>query len=200
MKASIRTALAVSLTGLAMTATAAPDFSGVPSGSYQLDPTHAYVTFSYNHLGLSNPQLSFDDFSVDLNLDSEDPTKSMVNVTIQANSIVAGSEIWKEHLSGEDFFNISEYPEITFQSTSVEAGEGDTLIVTGDLQIKDQSAPVELEVTINNAMEHPMNGKPVIGLDATGQTLRSDFGIDKYAPNVSDEVDLMISAEMTKVE
>ena len=59
-----RTALA-GLVLAATTATAA-DFSEVPSGMYALDSTHAYINFQYNHLGFSNPTLSFDDFTVDL--------------------------------------------------------------------------------------------------------------------------------------
>jgi len=54
-------------------AVAAGDVTEVPSGLYTLDPTHAYLQFQYNHLGLSNPILSFDDFSINLKLDNENP-------------------------------------------------------------------------------------------------------------------------------
>ncbi len=42
----------------------AADLSAVPSGLYSVDPTHAYINFQYNHLGLSNPTLGFDDFTM----------------------------------------------------------------------------------------------------------------------------------------
>ena len=200
MKTLHQTLIASALAGVATGAIGAADLSAIPSGSYEVDPEHAYVTFSYNHLGLSNPQLSFDDFTVDLNLDNEDPTKSMVNVTISANSIVAGSETWKDHLTSADWFDVAKYPDITFQSTTIEPQDDGSMKVNGDLKIKDQTSPVTLTVMVNNAMEHPMNGTPTLGLDATGTTLRSDFGMDKFAPNVSDEVELMISAELAKVE
>lgn len=191
----------VALAALAVSSTLAhaAELGAVPSGSYQVDPTHAYITFQYNHIGLSNPMLSFDDFTIDLNLDNEDPTKSMVTVTVDANSVVAGSDIYKEHLTGPDFFATSDHPEITFQSSTVESS-GDGYKVMGDLTIKGQTKPVTLDVVINAAMNHPMSGKPVIGLDATGQVLRSDFGVDKFAPNISDEVALNISAELVKAE
>ena len=174
----------------------AADLSGVPSGLYTVDPTHAYVTFSYNHLGMSDPVLSFDDFTVDLNLDNEDPTKSTVMVTIDANSIVAGSDKWKDHLVGDKFFDTANHPEITFTSTSVEAARDGNYKVMGDLTIKGESKPVALDVTINAAMNHPMSGDPVIGLQADSQLLRSEFGMTTALPHVSDEIALSVTAEL----
>jgi len=178
----------------------AVDLTAVPSGSYEVEPTHAYINFQYNHLGLSNPTLSFDDFKVDLNLDTNDPTKSMVMVTIDPSSIIAGSDIWKEHLTGTDFFDTSNHPDITFMSTSIEAAGDGAYKMMGDLTIKGMTKPVALSVTMNAAMNHPMTGKPVIGLDASGQILRSDWGLGKFAPNVSDEVQLNISTELVAAE
>jgi polyisoprenoid-binding protein YceI len=174
------------------TAAHAADLSAIPSGSYVVDPTHAYINFSYSHLGLSSPTLGFDDFSIEINLDADDPTQSMLIVNIDPDSVIAGSEKWHEHLTGPDFFDVANNPEITFQSTSIEAADGDGYTVNGDLTIKGQSKPVSLDVTINAAMTHPMSGKPVIGLSATSTVLRSDFGLDKFAPNISDEVQLNI--------
>lgn len=185
------------LTGL-LTAANAADLSAVPSGGYEVDATHAYINFQYNHLGLSNPTLSFDDFTVDLDLDNADPTKSSFAVTIDPASIVTGSDIWKDHLTSGDWFDVATHPEITFQSTAVEAAGDGAYKVTGDLTVKDMTKPVTLNVTINAAMNHPMSGKPVIGLDASGSVLRSEFGLGKFAPNVSDEVQLNISVEMLK--
>ena len=175
----------------------AADLSAVPSGTYSVDPTHAYISFQYNHLGLSNPTLGFDDFTIDLNLDNTDPTKSSVSVTIDATSIITGSEKWKDQISGGDFFDIPNHPEITFQSTSIETAGDGAYKVMGDLTIKGQAKPVALNVTINAAMNHPMSGNPVIGLDASGNLLRSEFGMGKLAPMISDEVALSITAELT---
>jgi len=176
----------------------AADFSGVPSGTYSVDPTHAYVTFSYNHLGLSNPILSFEEFTIDLNLDNEDPTKSTVNVTIDVASVVTGSEIWSEHIAGEKFFDTANNPEITFTSTSIEAARDGNYTVSGDLMIKGEKKPVSLDVTINAAMPHPFNGNPTIGLQAVSTLLRSDFNMGANAPAVSDEIALNITAELNQ--
>lgn len=174
----------------------AADLSKVPSGKYAVDPTHAFINFQYSHLGLSNPNISFDDFTMDLTLDNEDPTNSTVAITIDANSVLAGSPIFKEHLTGDKFFDSANHPEITFNSTGIEAAGGDNYKVTGDLTIKGITKPTTLMVTINNAMMHPMAGKPVIGIGATGELMRSDWGLGLYAPNISDAVSLNITAEL----
>lgn len=178
----------------------AADLSAVPSGSYTVDETHAYIDFSYSHLGLSNPVLSFDDFTIDMNLNSEDATKSMFLVKIDSSSVLTGSDIFYEHLTGGDWFDTAQYPEMLFQSTSITAGRDGTYTVVGDLTVKDTTKPVTLDVIINAAMNHPMTGKPVVGIGATGTLLRSDFGLGAYAPNVSDEVQLNITAELTKAQ
>ena len=198
---TLTTSTAIGAVLLAASATvSAADLTAVPSGSYQVDPTHAYVNFQYNHLGLSNPTLSFDDFAVDMNLDNSDPTKSLIMVTIDANSIVSGSEIWKDHLTGEKWFDTANNPEITFQSTSIESTGDGTYKVMGNVTVKGETKPLTLDTTINAAMMHPMSGKPVIGFDATGNLLRSDFGMGAFAPNISDEVAINLTVEMVKSE
>ncbi len=187
--------LATALIGTTLTAQAV-DLTKVPAGAYAVDPTHAYVNFQYTHLGLSRPMLAFDDFTIDMELDNENVANSKIMVNIDPKSIQAGSDIWKSHLTGGDFFDVGTHPEITFSSTSIEQTGEDTLAVVGDLTIKGTTAPVTLDVTLHAAMNHPMSGKPVIGFSATGQLMRSAFGLGKFAPNVSDEVDLIISAEV----
>ena len=167
MKLAHSTAAVAATLALSIGAANAADLSAVPAGTYQSDPTHSYITFSYNHLGLSNPTLAFDDFTVEMELDTEDPTKSSVAVTIDPESIVAGSDAWKEHLTGEDFFDVSNNPEITFQSTAIEAAGDGAFKVDGDLTIKGQSQPVSLNMTLNAAMNHPMSGDPVVGMSGS---------------------------------
>ena len=182
------------------TITSAADLADVPAGKYTVDPTHAYINFSYSHLGLSNPTLSFSDFTIDLDLDNADPTNSSVAVTIDVASIITGSDIFNQHINGEKWLDSAAHPEITFNSTAIEAGRDGVYTVTGDLTVKGVTKPTKLAVTINGAMNHPMSGKPVIGIQATSDLLRSDFGVGAFAPNVGDELALNVTAELLKAE
>lgn len=191
------TATAALIAGvLAASPAMAQDLSAIPSGTYVVEPTHAYITFSYDHLGLSKPTLAFDEFDITVELDVDDPTNSTIAVSIDPASVVAGSDIWKEHLTGDKFFDVAAHPEITFASTSVEASEGGALKVMGDLTIKGTSQPVVLDVTINGAMPHPRSGVPMLGIDAVTEVMRSDFGMGVAVPAVGDEVTIKVTAEL----
>lgn len=175
---------------------AAADFSAVPSGTYKSDPTHAYINFQYNHLGLSNPILQFDEFSLSMDLDSAEPTNTTVALEIVADSVDTGSSIWYQHITGEKWFDTANNPTLNFNSTEVTANDDGTYNVAGDLTVKNVTKPVVLKVTINAAMQHPVANKPVVGISAVGGLKRSDWGLGGSVPFVSDEVKLEIQAEL----
>lgn len=189
-----RSALAASLLGLALNASAG--LSDVPSGEYGLDKTHGYITFSYSHLGFSNPHVGFDSFEVDLNLDSENPENSTVNVLIDATSVNSRVENFNGHLNGGNFFDTANYPTITFNSTKIVATGENTFDVTGDLTIKGITKPVTLAATINKAAMHPMRKVPTVGVSAMAKVSRSEWGLDRAVPNVGDEVTIWVEVEL----
>jgi polyisoprenoid-binding protein YceI len=175
----------------------------VPSGLYKMDVTHGYVTFTYSHFGLSNPQVSFQKVDAYVKLDSKDPTASVVDVTIAANSIDSDVPIFNEHLNSGNWLDTEQYPEITFKSTALTHDTDDHTkgTLTGDLTIKGVTKPVSLDVTMLGAVaEHPIKKAPTLGIQATTTVLRSDFELGAYAPAVSDEVEITISGEFNQVD
>ncbi len=205
----IRVSLAAGLLAgsLALAGTAAADDHSlsetVPSGTYKMDVTHGYVTFTYSHFGLSNPQVSFKTVDASLTLDADNAAASAVNVTIAANSVDSDVPIFNEHLNSGNWLDTEAHPEITFVSTALtqNADNPDKGTLTGDLTIKGITKPVTLDVKLLGAVsEHPINKVPTIGISATGTVLRSDFGLGAYAPAVSDEVVITISGEFNKTE
>ena len=115
-------------------------------------------------------------------------------------SMLTGWEKRFDHFMSDDFFGAAEGDMITFTSTGIEVTGEDTAKITGDLTIGDTTQEVVLDATLNQAGDHPMEGKAWAGFDATATVLRSDFGLEKFAPNVSDEVQVMISIEAGKAE
>jgi polyisoprenoid-binding protein YceI len=181
---------------LAMPLTVTADLSEVPSGQYALDSSHAYITFTYNHLGFSNPRIGFNRFDTVLDLDADNPENSTVEVTIDATSIDSRVAEFNEHLNGADFFNTAEYPTITFKSTTVTAKGDNSFDVTGDLTILGTTRPVTLATTINKAGDHPLRNVPAVGVSASTKLLRSEWGLGAYVPAVSDAVELSIEVEL----
>lgn len=181
---------------LALPFSVSADLSDVPSGKYTLDSSHGYITFTYSHLGFSNPRVGFNSFDTELELDSSNPANSAVEVTIDASSIDSRVAEFNDHLNGSDFFNTAEFPTITFKSTKVEATGENTFDVTGDLTILGTTKPVTLATTINKAANHPMRDVPTVGLSASAKLMRSEWGLGAYVPAVSDEVELSIEVEL----
>jgi len=168
----------------------------VPSGSYGLDKTHGYITFSYTHLGFSNPQVGFNAFDVDLQLDAKNPGNSSFSVVIDAASIDSRVAEFDRHLHGDDYFAVGVHPQITFVSSAVVMTSANTADISGELKIKGVSKPVTLKATLNKAGMHPLQRVPALGVSARATIKRSAWGLSKYVPMVSDEVDLEIEVEL----
>src|SRR6056297_2615258 len=167
---------------------------------YVLDASHSQVLFTYNHLGFSTTYNMFSGFDGEIMFDAEDPANSSVSVAMPVMSMFTGWEKRFEHFMSDDFFGAEEGDMITFTSTGIEVTGEDTATITGDLTINDMTQSVALEASLNKADTHPMANKPWLGLDATTTILRSDYGLGKFAPNISDEMEVMISIEAMKAE
>ncbi|MBT9446213.1 MAG: YceI family protein [Hyphomonadaceae bacterium] len=168
-----------------------------PSGVYQVDANHRYLTFSYDHLGYSHPILRFDDFTASLTLDAVRPENSRVDATIQTASLRSGVVAFDGHLASARFFDAAQFPTITFRSTKVTPTSPEGATVVGDLTIKGVTHPATLNVTLNRAGSHPMSGRPTVGFTATGKITRSQWGLGAMSPAVGDQIDIHIEAEFS---
>lgn len=196
MKNAIRSFATAVIVTLALALSAHAELSDMPSGDYALDKTHGYITFSYNHLGFSTPHVGFRDFDVALDLDSANIENSSVSVLIDATSIDSRVEEFNGHLNGENFFDTANHPEISFVSTEIKSTGGDTFDIIGDLTIKGKTLQTVLRANLLKAADHPMRKVPTIGATAQTTVNRSDFGMTRGLPMISDEVMIDISVEL----
>jgi len=167
----------------------------VPSGSYVMDKTHGYVTFSYSHKGLSHPVLRFNDVDATLVLDADKPENSEIDVTIQAANIDSGVAKFDAHLNSEDFFNTADNPKITFQSTSFSRESASSGTMTGDLTMMGVTKSISFDVSLVGTAD---GKQPTIGVEGKTELLRSEFNLGKFVPYVGDKVNISISAEFNK--
>lgn len=173
------------------TATAAPI-------KYNFDQSHTVVSFGWNHLGFSNPTARLTDFTGGVAIDESDLAQSVVQLDFRVVDIDPGHGEFFKHLMSEDFFNAKQYPTGKFISTSITKTGDSTFKVVGDLTLHGQTHPVTLDATLNKQGKHPFADKYVMGFDASGTLKRSQWGLDKYVPAVSDEISLEITTELTK--
>ncbi|MDD3758374.1 MAG: YceI family protein [Advenella sp.] len=174
---------------------ASPAFAATET--YNIDPSHTFPRFSYDHMGMSKQILRFNKTSGTVQLDKEAKTAA-VDITVDMKSIDTGFELFDEHIQGEDFLDTGKFPTATFKSTNV-VFEGDKPVsIDGDLTIKGITKPVTLTITSFVNMPHPMLNKDAIGANATAVIKRTEFNAGKFAPGVGDEVTLDIALEAVK--
>jgi|SRR5690625_1474771 len=147
----------------------------------QLDKVHSTINFQIKHLMVSRAKGEFKEFDVDFQGDFNDLDNSKVKVTIDASSVNTNNEQRDGHLKSPDFFDIENYPNITFESTSVKK-DGDDYVVTGDLTINDVTKEVSFNVEFGGIVKEPMAGNMVAGVDVEGKINREDFGLTWNAP------------------
>jgi polyisoprenoid-binding protein YceI len=174
----------------------------VPAGEYALEKTHASLTFTVTHLGLSNYTMRFASYDATIVLDPQNPTKSTVTATIDPKSIRTDFPFPEKEdfdkVIADKFLKSAENPTITFQSTGLQATGKKTGKLSGNLTLLGVTKPVVLDVTLNAATNHPFRKVPALGFSATGSFKRSDFGSTDLQGPVGDEVKLRIEAEFLK--
>ncbi|QRP63583.1 YceI family protein [Rhodanobacter sp. FDAARGOS 1247] len=163
--------------------------------TYQLDPSHTMVLFSWNHFGYSNPTADLGLGEGTVVFDEQHPANSSVEVTLPLARLDTHVAALDEHLKKPDFLDADKYPVVTFKSTAVQPLGGNKFKVTGNLTVHGVTRPVVLDATLNKIGPHPMSKALSIGFDATASIKRSDFGVGAYVPNVSDELAIRITTE-----
>jgi polyisoprenoid-binding protein YceI len=180
---------ALLLSVLAGSARAAPE-------EFSLDPGHTFPTFEVRHLNVATQRGRFNRTSGKLVLDVEAGSGS-VQVSIASTSVDTGNAELDRLLRGQYYFNVAEYPEITYRSTAFVYAEGKPSLVKGELTFLGQTRPVELKVQFFGCSRLPFLGQRC-GADLTAKFLRSEFGMTAMQGFVGDEVTLLIQAEAVK--
>jgi polyisoprenoid-binding protein YceI len=163
---------------------------------YAVDPVHSGVTFKISHLGLAWVHGRFNDFAGNFTLDPDDAGKCSFGLTIKAESVDTNNPKRDDHLRSPDFFNVKQFPAITFKSTAVKAGK-DGYQVTGDLTLHGVTKPVTFALAGGRKAEFP-KGVQRTGFSTELTLKRSEFGVDKFGQAVGDEVYIAISFEGTR--
>lgn len=174
----------------ALPAIAAPE-------AYTIDPNHTFPAFETIHFGFSVQRGRFNKTQGKVTLDREARTGA-VEVSIDAASIDTGHEKLEAHLRGEEFFDVAKHPAITFKGTGF-LFDGDRIkSVTGDLTMLGQTRPVTLEAAMFTCGVNPVNKRSMCGGEFVAKIKRSEWGLTRFVPAVSDETTLRINVEARK--
>lgn len=165
-------ALSILATGVISTQVYAEDFVIDNKGS------HASVQFKASHLGYSYVVGRFNEFEGTFSYDESDPSAASVNVTVDATSVDSNHAERDKHLKSGDFLEVDTYPTITFNSTDV-SESGDSVSITGDLQLHGVTKSVTLDGTHVGYGDDPWGGYRR-GLEATTTLAAADFGLPDW--------------------
>jgi polyisoprenoid-binding protein YceI len=185
-----------------MSAIAADAMTTLPVGTWQRDPTHSSAGFAVKHMGVSTFRGHFEDFDALLNV-SEDGAAELVG-TVRADSIAVKDENLQAHLGSPDFFDTERYPELRFVSRSLRR-DGEQLVASGELTIKDQTRPVEARGTITGPTE-TLGGAVKIGVTLETIIDRTQFALSWNAPlpkgglALANEVKLTVELELVQAQ
>ena len=124
-------------------------------------------------MGIANVRGKFTEFEGTLEV-GEDLASSSARGTVQVASITTDEEQRDAHLRSPDFFNVDEYPEIMFESTSIEAIDEESSHVVGDLTMHRVTHEVKLKTLVQGTDIDPWDNERV-GLEVVGVLQRSDF-------------------------
>ncbi len=165
---------------------------------FDIDRGHSYVGFSVKHMMVAKVRGEFTDFSGKIEYDAENVENSSVSAVIKTASITTESKRRDDHLKNPDFFDVENYPEIKFESTSVKKRD-DGFIAVGNLTIRDVTKQVEIPFEVLGVVE-TARGKRM-GIEAVFTINRQDYNVkwsramDNGGVVVSDEVKIEINLE-----
>jgi polyisoprenoid-binding protein YceI len=147
----------------------------IPTGTWTADPSHSTVGFAVKHMGIATVRGEFNEFTGTIEI-GDDLSTAKAYGTVKVESVDTKEPQRDEHLRSPDFFDAAQYPELTFESTSIEALDDEEFRITGKLTIHGITNEIVLHADVQGTDTDPW-GNERVGLEITGQLSRGDYGM-----------------------
>ncbi|MDL0089023.1 YceI family protein [Campylobacter gastrosuis] len=164
---------------------------------FELDNAHSSVNFKIKHMGISNVNGKFNDFSA--KIDASNGVLNSLEATIKTASVDTDNQKRDDHLRSADFFDVTKFSDMSFKMTEFKADKDDKneAKITGELTLNGVTKPVKLDYEFGGATKGT-DGRERIGFNLEGKIKRSDFNFaNGFASDVmlGDEVKINIEVE-----
>ncbi|MBV9763889.1 MAG: YceI family protein [Acidobacteriaceae bacterium] len=166
--------------------------------TWKLDPPHSAAQFSVRHMGISTVRGTFTKVNGTVQYDPADPTKTSLDVTIDASSVDSRNDMRDNDLRSDHFLDVAKYPTLTFKSKRVEPAGNGKYKVTGDLTVHGVTKEVALDVEGPTGPIKDPRGNFHMGASATTTIKRSEFGVTGAPGMVGDDVQIALDVEMVR--
>jgi polyisoprenoid-binding protein YceI len=164
---------------------------------YDVDPVHSAIIFRIKHLGVSYFYGRINGPYGEFSFNPDDASQCSLDVKVKAKNVDTNNPNRDGHIKSADFFNASQFPEITFKSTAFAPSGTGTYKVTGDLTFHGVTKRITIDLEHVGTKDLPRFGHRC-GFDTTFAISRSEFGIGYMPEGLGDEVVLMIGLEGKK--
>lgn len=142
--------------------------------------------------GITRITGKFNDYSIDIDYNDTDFTKSAISVAIQATSVDTGIDARDDHLRTADFFDVEQFPEITFISDSIKQ-QGDSFLVSGTFAMHGVSKSIEIPLKITGkAGENTIGFSSRLTLNRIVYGVGADFKHSTMENFLSEEIQVEI--------
>ncbi|MNT07221.1 hypothetical protein D3C72_1419170 [compost metagenome] len=168
--------------------------------TWKADPMHSKLAFSTVHHGISDIAGLFKIFEITATTKQTDFSDAVFNLSTEVTSIDTEVEMRDNHLRSDEFFDVKQYPKMTFESSSIQKTGQNKYNLTGKLTLHGITKTVTVNMWYRGTIENPQNKAITAGFQFTAVLKRSDFNIGpKFpAPMISDEVMIKADCEFIK--
>lgn len=167
-------------------------------GAYQLDPDHASLIFSLNHLGFSDYYGRFNTIEASLDFDPQNPKTTKLFAKVEISSLDVNNDDFETELRSTSWFDSKNHPFAYLESTEIIPVSDTESEMRANLTLKGITTPISMIIKFNGGAVNFLTGKYTLGFFATGTIRRSDYNISNLVPAIGDEVTLQISAEFLR--
>jgi polyisoprenoid-binding protein YceI len=170
---------------------------------WTIDPSHSKIAFKIKHLMITNVMGNFKEFEGQVTTRGNDFSTAVISLSLNSASIDTEMADRDSHLKSADFFDIGNYPKITFDAGSLKDLGDDMYELSGNLVIKGVTNKITLSVEYGGLMTDPW-GNVKAGFSITGKMNRKDWGLnwntalEAGGVLVGEEVKIICDIELVK--
>ena len=199
MKTNIKTLAAATLITISATA----------QTNWNVDASHSKLGFAVTHMMVSETEGKFKIYEGKVSsLKSDaDFTGASILFNVDAASINTDDEKRDGHLKSADFFDVAQFPKISFKSTSMKPGKvKGTYTLVGDLTMHGVTKSISLTAIGASKIVKDPYGMERYAFKVIGSINRKDFGLawnailEAGGVAVSETVRLDFNVEITKAK
>jgi len=140
--------------------------------TWTVDKAHSSVNFEVNHF-FTPVTGRFKEFTIELNFNPSQPENGKINVEFEIGSVDTANEKRDDDIKSKNFFGASEFPMMTFRSSSIVKNGENEFLAKGNLTLKDVSKEIEIPFKLLGVMDHPFRKGSEL------MSLKSEFSINR---------------------